>query len=661
MGLVPIFSPCAPKILSLFDSHVQDVFVASAFLRIEAVSEMLARLLRDRTTPCRLRVLTRVSFSDILAGASDFASLALLTKARHSYLSIDCRRDPRLHAKIYVVDAQNAIITSANLTPPGLLTNIEFGMFIDSTEIVKNILDYFEPIWQMAERFDENVLSDLSAGVEEGRSESPSEIDRNFPERIVRKRQSPKSKRSLARLPKTELVKLNADWDELNKLGMNVQTVRATIASGTLKKALRRTVRVYDKTKQFDIGSDDTISPEEVILINNVELLKKLMLTNPNWELRDAAAEALGNIFGDKATRVLLEALQREDDRDVLWSILISLKPRISEQNLDQVLELLKRTDDGNLLYSIYLIAATIKPQLYGAELIRRIPNINDNDYLQEVESALRGLSDSELVELTISLKDWTNTFKKALFLLFLGRVRGDEVENQIKSVLFPNQPEGLGRGEGATPLIDLVVHSLLQESPRSEKHWSEIIPNEWKRDQVELERMLTGVNQSSPRPRGGFVVDAASYDTRGTGYIGKSQYDLAISDFSKALEINPNFANAYRHRGRAYYLKGQYDQAISDYTKALEINPKHGAKVYNRRGNAYHQKGQYDQAISDFNKALDINPSYADVYANRGLAYYFKKEFDKSWDDIKKAQGLGYQVPPNFLHDLRKASGRQD
>ena len=136
MGLIPIFSPCAASILNLFDSQTRDVFVASAFLRNEAVSKMLARLLKDRTAPCRLRVLTRGNFSDILAGASDIASLALLTKAHHSDLSIECRRDPRLHAKIYVVDGCKAIITSANLTPPGLLTNIEFGMFWANYQIV---------------------------------------------------------------------------------------------------------------------------------------------------------------------------------------------------------------------------------------------------------------------------------------------------------------------------------------------------------------------------------------------------------------------------------------------------------------------------------------------------------------------------------------------
>jgi tetratricopeptide (TPR) repeat protein len=101
------------------------------------------------------------------------------------------------------------------------------------------------------------------------------------------------------------------------------------------------------------------------------------------------------------------------------------------------------------------------------------------------------------------------------------------------------------------------------------------------------------------------------------------------------------------------------YDQAIYEYTKAIELNP-NSAEAYNKRGVAYGKKGQYDQAISDFTKALEINPKDAEAYNNRGIAYYFKREYEKSWEDIKKAQEFGYKIPPDFLDDLRKASGRE-
>ena len=73
--------------------------------------------------------------------------------------------------------------------------------------------------------------------------------------------------------------------------------------------------------------------------------------------------------------------------------------------------------------------------------------------------------------------------------------------------------------------------------------------------------------------------------------------------------------AGCAKQRGDVFYEKGQYYKAISDYNKAIEINPR-DAKAYNNRGNAYQRKGQYDQAISDYNKALEINPRFAMAYS---------------------------------------------
>jgi tetratricopeptide (TPR) repeat protein len=151
----------------------------------------------------------------------------------------------------------------------------------------------------------------------------------------------------------------------------------------------------------------------------------------------------------------------------------------------------------------------------------------------------------------------------------------------------------------------------------------------------------------------------AGIYLNRGLAYHMKGQNDQAISDFSKAIEIDPNYAEAYDNRGGAHLAKGQFDQAITDRTKAIDINPKLPG-AYGNRGITYTKKGEYDHAISDFNKALEITPKDAQAYGNRARAYYFQKEYDKSWEDAKKAQDLGYQIPADFLDDLRKASGRQ-
>jgi tetratricopeptide (TPR) repeat protein len=79
----------------------------------------------------------------------------------------------------------------------------------------------------------------------------------------------------------------------------------------------------------------------------------------------------------------------------------------------------------------------------------------------------------------------------------------------------------------------------------------------------------------------------------------------------------------------------------------------------YYRVGASHLQKREFDQAILFFNQSLEINPKNAEVYSSRGRVHYFKGEYEKSWEDIKKAKDLGYDIPAEFLIELRKASGR--
>lgn len=129
----------------------------------------------------------------------------------------------------------------------------------------------------------------------------------------------------------------------------------------------------------------------------------------------------------------------------------------------------------------------------------------------------------------------------------------------------------------------------------------------------------------------------AAIYNNRGLAYYDLGQYTQAISDYTKAIELNPKDAVAYNSRGITYKKLGQYTQAISDYTKAIELNSKY-AMAYNNRGNAYYYLGQYTQAISDFTKAIELNPEDAEAYCNRGLVYKKLDQYTKAISDYTKA-----------------------
>ncbi len=58
----------------------------------------------------------------------------------------------------------------------------------------------------------------------------------------------------------------------------------------------------------------------------------------------------------------------------------------------------------------------------------------------------------------------------------------------------------------------------------------------------------------------------------RGKAYADKGEYDQAISDYNKALEIDPGFAGAYGNRAISYYDEGQYDKAWEDVHKTQSL-----------------------------------------------------------------------------------------
>ena len=159
----------------------------------------------------------------------------------------------------------------------------------------------------------------------------------------------------------------------------------------------------------------------------------------------------------------------------------------------------------------------------------------------------------------------------------------------------------------------------------------------------VEIREGLTAVVHFDLQPKEAKKVpekeikDADGYHSRGFSYFAKNQYDLAVGDFTKAIELDSNYLVAYYNRGVAYFDLGQYDVAIVDFTKAMELGLR-GKGSYHIRGLAYAKQGQYDLAIADFNKALEIDPKDAASYNNRGISYLLKGQYKRTIADLTRA-----------------------
>ena len=66
----------------------------------------------------------------------------------------------------------------------------------------------------------------------------------------------------------------------------------------------------------------------------------------------------------------------------------------------------------------------------------------------------------------------------------------------------------------------------------------------------------------------------ADTYITRGTAYLKNGESDLAIADFSKAIELDIGNVTAYQNRGIAYYNKSRFYRAVDDFSKVITLTP---------------------------------------------------------------------------------------
>ena len=136
-----------------------------------------------------------------------------------------------------------------------------------------------------------------------------------------------------------------------------------------------------------------------------------------------------------------------------------------------------------------------------------------------------------------------------------------------------------------------------------------------------------------------GSKIDADLYYYRGDAYLMKSQHIKAIEDLSLATTLIPDYAEAFNLRGDAWMSFGNADSAFIDYTQAVKLNP-NLAGAYYGLANYYSNLPDYSNAIEYYTRAIELKPR-ADYYYNRGLILYHENDFTKAIDDLTNALAL--------------------
>ncbi|MBV8887365.1 MAG: tetratricopeptide repeat protein [Chroococcidiopsidaceae cyanobacterium CP_BM_RX_35] len=122
-----------------------------------------------------------------------------------------------------------------------------------------------------------------------------------------------------------------------------------------------------------------------------------------------------------------------------------------------------------------------------------------------------------------------------------------------------------------------------------------------------------------------------------------KGDYQGAIADYTKALQLNPKSAEAYNYRGNARLNLRDKQGAIADYDQAIKLNPNY-ADAFNDRGDGRSALGDNQGAITDYDQAIQIDPNYAKAYANRGSVRSTLGDKQGALADLQQAATLAQQ-----------------
>jgi tetratricopeptide (TPR) repeat protein len=144
--------------------------------------------------------------------------------------------------------------------------------------------------------------------------------------------------------------------------------------------------------------------------------------------------------------------------------------------------------------------------------------------------------------------------------------------------------------------------------------------------------------------------LSAKDYVKRGITRFGKGDTNGALADFDRALELEPDLADAHLLRGKARRAKGNLDGAIEDiedYEKAIELDPRLTSnnrditQAFANRGFIRVNQLDLEGAIADFDKAIQVSPSDAESYIKRAEALLIKGNLADAITDFDKGIAL--------------------
>lgn len=141
-------------------------------------------------------------------------------------------------------------------------------------------------------------------------------------------------------------------------------------------------------------------------------------------------------------------------------------------------------------------------------------------------------------------------------------------------------------------------------------------------------------------------VINEANYFFKiGNAQLNNKEFNEAIVNLTKLIEIEKTATFAYTGRGEAFYKIGDFNNAILDYTEAIKLNSR-DPELLKSRSEVYFQSKKLLDAKNDISNAIKLDPNEPDLYLQRAKIYDALRLKDLADADRRKAEFLKQNLP---------------
>jgi tetratricopeptide (TPR) repeat protein len=145
---------------------------------------------------------------------------------------------------------------------------------------------------------------------------------------------------------------------------------------------------------------------------------------------------------------------------------------------------------------------------------------------------------------------------------------------------------------------------------------------------------------------------NAKQFYKTGLTFIEAKNYNDAIDQFSKAVQVDPDYVEAYIERARAYQIVNETGKAAEDYERALVFEKKK-EKLYLEASAVNFQLSQYDKALEMVKEAIDLNSKSDEAYRLQCQIQVGKENYSEALISINKALLLKDNAENNYYHGV--------